>query len=284
MKNKLTITISLCLLLLSVSSFVFLSNTGIAAHTGSPGEANCSHCHGGGSSSSSAITISSTPSFSNNEYVPGTTYTMEITVSAAGFGKFGFGCEILGSSNSSAGLMQTAGPGVKFMNVNVQGTQRRNAVHTTGKLNTGSATFTFEWVASQAGPVTIYVAGNAVNQNNSTTGDFPLTPISLALNAAEPPIDPVGINESNLLLGEMIIYPVPSKGVSSISYALKESAQIKIQICDLTGKELKTFVDEEKQQGPHTKLLNLEELAPGLYFVKLSANDKKLSQKLLIIN
>jgi len=255
-------------------------NSGIAGHTGSPGEANCAHCHGGGSSNSSAITITSTPSFTNNQYVPGTTYTMEITVSAAGFGKFGFGCEILNASNANAGLMQTAGSGVKFMNSG----QRKNAVHTTGKINPGSGTFVFEWVAPQSGAATIYVAGNAVNQNNSTTGDFPLTPISLALNAAEPPIDPVGINETDLLLGEMIIYPVPSKGVSSISYALKESARIKIQICDLTGKELKTFVDEEKQQGPHTKLLNLEELAPGLYFVKLSANDKKLSQKLLIIN
>jgi Secretion system C-terminal sorting domain len=283
MKSKLTLTILLSLVLISASSFVFISNSGIAAQTGSPGEATCSNCHGGGSSSASAITISSTPSFSNNEYVPGTTYTIEITVSASGFSKFGFGCEILNASNANAGLIQTAGPGVKFLNVNVQGTQRKNAVHTTGKLNSGSATFTFEWVASQTGAVTIYAAGNAANGNNSTTGDLPIAPISLALQA-EVPIDPVGIKETNLLLGEMSIYPQPSNGISNLSYVLKQPGLVEISICDLSGKELQGVYEGKQDQGPHLKLINTEGLRAGVYFLKLSVEGQQLSQKLFLVN
>jgi hypothetical protein len=283
MKNKLTLFLTLFLTVVLCTSSVLIYNSGIAGYTGSPGEANCSSCHSGGSSLSSAISISSTPSFSNNQYVPGTTYTIEITVTASGFSKFGFGCEILNASNANAGLIQTAGPGVKFMNITVQGTQRKNAVHTTGKLNAGSANFTFEWVAPQTGAATIYVSGNAVNANNSSSGDFPITPVSLALQA-EIPIDPVAIKETNALLGELSIYPQPCNGITNLSYVLKQSSLIEISICDVSGKELKRFNEGKLQQGQHNKLLNLEGISAGVYFVKLLGEGKKLSQKLLIVN
>jgi hypothetical protein len=280
MKSKFTVLITALVLTISGWSFMFISSNGIAGYTGSPGEANCSNCHNGGSSSSSAITISSTPSFSNNEYVPGATYNLEITIAAAGFGRFGFGCEILNSLNSNAGVMQNAGAGVKFLNT-VSG--RRNAVQTTTKINPGSAVFAFEWVAPQSGPATIYASGNAVNGNGGTSGDFPLTPISLALQA-QAPVDPVGITESSTLLGDMNVYPVPSNGITHLSFNLKQSSKIEISICDLTGKELKHVNEGEQQQGHHSKLLSLEGLSSGVYFVKLSAEGKKLSQKLLIVN
>lgn len=283
MKSKLVLLFSLALIALCGSSYVIVYNSGIAGYTGSPGETNCSSCHSGGSSPSSAISIRSNPSFTNNQYEPGSTYTMEITVSASGFSKFGFGCEILNVSNTNAGLMQAAGPGVKFMNVTVQGNQRNNAVHSTGKLNSDSAKFTFEWVAPQSGAATIYVSGNAVNGNNSSSGDFPIAPVSLALQAAVP-IDPVGVKEMGALLGEMILYPLPCNGITNLSYALKHTSLIEISICDLSGKELKRISEGKQEQGQYHKLINLAGLSEGLYFVKLSGDGNKLSQKLLIVN
>lgn len=279
MKNKVVLLLTLVLVVLCGSSYVILYNSGIAGYTGSPGEASCASCHSGGSSPSSAISISSTPSFSNNEYVPGTTYTMEITVSAAGFSKFGFGCEILNVSNTNAGLMQNQGAGVKFLNSGA----RKNAVHSTGKINAGSAVFSFEWVAPQSGAATIYVSGNAVNGNNNSSGDFPIPPVSLALQA-QIPIDPVGVEESNVLPGEMSVYPQPSNGVTQLTYILKQSSTIEISICDLSGKELRKFNEGKQEQGPHCKLLSLEGIAEGVYFLKLSGEGKMLSQKLFLVN
>lgn len=279
MKNKLRLFLLFLFVSVSGWSFMFLSNSGIAGYTGSPGESTCANCHSGGSSPASAISISSTPSFSNNEYVPGTTYTIEITVSATGFSKFGFGCEILNASNTNAGLMQNQGAGVKFLNSGA----RKNAVQNTGKINSGSAVFSFEWVAPQSGAATIYVSGNAVNGNNSSSGDFPITPVSLALQA-QVPIDPVSINEARLLYGEMSIYPQPSNGITRLNYSLKQSAHIEISICDLSGKELKLFNEGKQEQGQHSKLLSLDELSEGVYFLKLSGEGKPLSQKLIIVN
>jgi len=279
MKNKLVLFLTLVIVTLCGSSYVIIYNSGIAGYTGSPGETSCSNCHSGGSSPSSAISISSTPSFSNNQYVPGTTYTIEITVTASGFSKFGFGCEILNAFNANAGLMQNQGTGVKFLNSGA----RKNAVHTTGKLNAGSANFTFEWVAPQSGAATIYVSGNAVNANNSSSGDFPIAPVSLALQA-EIPIDPVAIKESGLLLGELSIYPLPSNGITNLSYVLKRSSLIEISICDLSGQELKRFEEGTQEQGLHNKLVNLEGISAGVYFVKMLGEGQRLSQKLLIVN
>ncbi len=278
MKNKLLLLFSLLLIVFGGSSYVIISSSGIAGYTGSPGEASCANCHNGGSSVSSAISISSTPSFSNNTYVPGAVYTIEITVLANGFSKFGFGCEILNASNANAGLMQTAGTGVKFLNSG----QRKNAVHSIGKAGSNSASFTFEWVAPQNGSATIYVSGNAVNGNNSTSGDLPIVPISLTLEQ-QVPIDPVGINETSSLLGEMIVFPSPAHGITNLSYALKQNSLVEISICDLSGKTLKHFSEGKKEQGQHTKLISLEELSDGVYFIKLLGDGKKLSQKLLIV-
>jgi hypothetical protein len=204
---------------------------------------------------------------------------MEITVSATGFSKFGFGCEILNASNTNAGLMQNQGAGVKFLNSG----SRKNAVHSTGKTNSGSAVFSFEWVAPQSGAATIYVSGNAVNGNNSSSGDLPITPVSLALQA-QVPVDPVAIKENSVLLGAMRVYPQPSNGITQLSYALKQTTRIEISICDLSGKELKYFNEGIQEQGQHSKLLNLDGLSEGVYFLKLSGEGKPLSQKLIIVN
>lgn len=282
MKNKLVFLLSLVLVALGGSSYVIISNSGIAGYTGSPGETNCSSCHSGASSPSSAISIRSIPSFTNNQYQPGSTYTIQITVRASGFSKFGFGCEILNASNANAGLMQAAGPGVKFLNVTVQGNQRRNAVHTTGKLSSDSATFVFEWVAPQSGAATVYVSGNAANGNNSTSGDFPLSPVSLALQAA-PPTDPVALNEQSLLLADLQLYPNPANGFASLNVMLKQACQLEAEILSIDGKSLQHIELGRQQAGLQSHSVNLENLAPGLYFLKLSSEGKKLSQKLLVL-
>src|SRR5688572_16248038 len=70
------------------------SSNGITGQTGSPGEGTCSGCHGGGSNATT-VSINADPAFVSNEYIQGQTYTITVTVSGAGYSKFGFGTEIL---------------------------------------------------------------------------------------------------------------------------------------------------------------------------------------------
>jgi hypothetical protein len=70
MKKNLLITISLLGVLFVSSAFIIRYSTGIAGETGSPGETNCNACHNAGTAVGTT-SISSTPSFSAGQYVPG---------------------------------------------------------------------------------------------------------------------------------------------------------------------------------------------------------------------
>lgn len=281
MKKQLALFSVFGLILFSSSAFIIQYNSGVAGKTGAPGENTCSECHGGGSSAASSISISSTPSFTNNEYIPGTTYTMQITVSASGFNNFGFGCEILTPSNTNAGTMQIQGPGVKFLNAGA----KKNAVHTTKKNGVGSVNFGFQWVAPQSGQATIYVAANAVNNNGQTSGDFPLAPVSLALTAGTP-IDPVGLEELNQTDDFLVnVFPNPVSDFFHINFSLKEQQQIEVVLFDLNGKHVQDLLANAFfQAGNHSKILNAKGISSGAYFLRINGNGTKLSQKLVIIN
>lgn len=281
MKKRLTLILSCGIVLLGSSAFVVQYNSGVAGKTGAPGENTCSECHGGGSSAASSISISSTPSFTNNEYIPGTTYTMQITVSASGFNNFGFGCEILTINNTNAGTMQNQGPGVKFLNAGA----KKNAVHTTKKNGVGTVNFGFQWVAPQSGQATIYVAANAVNNNGQTNGDFPLAPVSLVLTPGAP-IDPVGLTQLNQTEGFALnVFPNPASDFFHINFNLKEEQRIEVLLFDLNGKLVDELLTGETCiPGKHSKILNAQHIAPGVYFLRINGTMGKLAQKMVVLN
>lgn len=282
MKKTLALSLLLLILLFGSTSFIFKSSSGIAGRTGSPGEQTCAGggCHSGGTFSTFSVAISANPSFSLNQFVPGTIYTLSIDVSAMGCTKFGFGCEILNSLNANAGTMQAAGPGVKFLTA---GNSRRNAVQTTPKTASGIANFTFEWVAPLTDTsATIYVCGNAVNGNGSTSGDKPI-PASLYLTAFNDPTSHVGIKETPSAIGQVMVFPNPAKDFLNVSIELKQSQSLDLILLDLNGRLIKTLFQGEQAAGKYSKILDVQDIPSGVYFLRINGEGKKLSQKLLLI-
>jgi hypothetical protein len=229
MKKKLVLIFSAFLLIFIASSYKIRSSTGMAGKTGSPGENTCNECHGGGSSAATGVTISATPEFTLDQFKAGTTYTISITVGATGFSRFGFGCEILDSVNANAGVMQTlAGTGVKLLNAGT----RKNATHSTPKSGIDEATFRFRWIAPTIDKATIYVCGNAVNFNGTTTGDLPV-PSSLQLTRMPDPVDTTVI-DSNLAViskyalepGSFKVYPNPAAFLKKVSYKIRKENKV----------------------------------------------------------
>lgn len=283
MKKTITTCVLALLTLFGTSAFIASYQTGIAGFTGSPGEATCNAagCHSGGNSPAAGATITSVPSFTNDEFVQGTTYVITVQLAAQNFNRYGFGCEILDASNVNAGTMQNAGAGVKFL---FSG-QRKNAVHTTPKIGTGGASFSFEWVAPSTGDTaTIFVAGNAVNGNGNSSGDFPIPKIFQQLKAFVPAPEPEGIRENpSRSLSAVSVFPSPANGITSIHYSLSQTQNICIQLVNVSGKMIREFFNEEQTPGTHSHLLDLNNVAPGVYFVKTSVNNQKASQKMIVV-
>ena len=264
---------TLSLVFLGTTAFI-LSSSGIAGQTGSPGEGTCSGCHTGGGGVTQ-VTFSASPAFVLNQFIPGQTYTVTVTVTNSSFTKFGFGCEILTPSNANAGSMTTALTGVKFQNSGL----RKNAIHTTPKTAAGSANFSFVWVAPTSGTATIYAAGNAIDGTGSAGGDKPGN-ASLALTADSG----AGINEATQSnISGLSVYPNPVRSDFRIAYNLLEAAEVRTTLCDITGKEIAELNYEKQLAGAHTIVTRLPEaIAAGAYFVKVSIEGKQVAQRLII--
>lgn len=289
MKKTFTLFTIGTLLLIGASAFVSdtKNSTGMAGYTGAPGEQTCSACHSGGSAATKSISISSNPNFTGGKYLPDSIYDITINVSATGFNNFGFGCEILNSSNANIGTMQNAGSGVKFLNAGA----RQNAVHSAIKAGTGSATFTFEWKApaAGAGDATFYACGNAVNANGNTNGDLPV-PGSALLTLNEGTVAVVqptftAIQEvTDKFISNVVVSPNPSSGFSQISYNLKNESLTEIELYDINGKKIKQLAKENEQAGYKSHIINLSSVQAGVYFVRVNSNGNQVSQKLVSIN
>jgi hypothetical protein len=293
MKQTFTILSLVLLTLFGTSAYLIKYNTGYAGQTGSPGEGTCNSCHGGGSSSASGITITSVPAFTLDQFYPDSTYQIVIQASAAGFTRYGFGCEILDpTTNFDAGLLHTPGSGVQFQTA-FNG--RRNAVHTTKKANTsGTVTFTFKWTAPSTGDATIYAIANAVNGNNTTSGDFVLNPVTRELTAGTPPppppppVDTTGTLSVKEIqynpVSQVLIFPNPVEDFCNLSYVLKNPGVISAELIDIKGQQVKALFSALQEPGYQSRVLDLSSVPSGIYFIKLSTNDQKISQKLITIH
>jgi hypothetical protein len=255
-------------------SFRKVHSGGEIGATGSPGEGTCGGCHGGGPAGTS-ISITAVPAFSNNNYIPGQLYTITINVNHATQPAFGFDCEILNSSNANAGTMQNPGTGVQLFNFG----SKRNATHTTPKSGSGTAAFTFLWLAPNSGTATIYVSGNAVNLSSSTSGDSPantnkvLTPDPLASLKENQEVEISGVS----------FYPNPASEILSLSYYLRSDKAVVIELIQLDGKLVKEVFNQNEKAGPNSHILDLKSVDKGVYFMKISSEGETLAQKLLLL-
>lgn len=154
-----------------------MSDNGKAARTGSPGEADCTDCHGDFTLNSGGGSISiSAPGMSGNQYTPGQTYTMSVTVSRGANSLFGVGIEALTSTNANAGTLNiTDAASTQIKSATISGVSRRNIVDTLGGgAGSGSKVFNFSWTAPTAGTgnVTFYFAGVAADADGNESGDY----------------------------------------------------------------------------------------------------------------
>jgi hypothetical protein len=277
MKKNLLIIGTLAVVLISTSAFVILKQTGIAGKTGSPGNGLCSDCHTP-SAVVATVSISGTPAFTGNQYVPGQTYTVNISVASPSLSAFGFGCEILNGTSAGAtsiGLMSGISP---LSQIKPFGT-RDNATHVNTTFGLGNTkTFTFKWVAPSTGNAYIYAAGLAANNNGSDGLGDAVATASLALTASPGVLVNIEANVASLT-----VFPNPSEDNLSLQYSLVNDGSVKASLYNLQGKEICVLFNANQSAGLHTKtILYPNDVASGVYLVKLSSNGKDLVEKMII--
>lgn len=253
------------------------SDNGKAGATGSPGEQSCSqsNCHTGSTDNSmgGSVALTSTDLI-NWEYTPGQTYTLTATVSQQGRSLFGIGLEALLPSGANAGTL-TPGTGTTTKNATIAGNSRKNIVHNLNAGTTANAhSFTFTWTApaTDVGPITIYFAGNAANNNGTKTGDYIYT-ASQVVNSAG-----VSVSEQTIDAFTFTFYPNPAGENITLNYSLTESSKVSYTIFDLTGKQIQTD-SANRFPGAQQQIIDINNLRAGTYLLSLNTNGKVITKR-----
>jgi hypothetical protein len=176
MKKKYALTFALIVVIaISLSTFTttYSNPTGAPSGvSGSPGDGNqtCaqSGCHSGSTASvRPGMIISDIPA---EGYIPGQTYTITITIEQAGISRWGFQASAQDPAGAKIGSM------VLTNTVQTRLTSSGKYItHTTSGTggSTGSKTWTFDWIAPNAGTgnFSFYASVMAANNNGGRTGD-----------------------------------------------------------------------------------------------------------------
>jgi hypothetical protein len=93
----------------------------------------------------------------------------------------------------------------------------------------------------------------------------------------------LGINnvETSMELGQS--FPNPTTGIATVSYSLKSSADITIEITDMTGKIVSIINEGSKVAGNYQVSLNVTNLESGMYFYSLSNGTSKVTKTMTVV-
>jgi hypothetical protein len=247
--------------------------------TGSPlssGACNVDGCHDAGVFNPSVTIELKKDNLEVDKYQPGETYNMKVTITASQGTPAAYGFQAVAlkeSNNGGAGSWGTIPAGMQSVTL----TNTRTYVeHSTP--NTASNSFECEWIAPQAGTgdVTFYAAGNAVNDDNDSSGDGAM---KTQLTITEE--NPDGAKEVQLLSG-FTIFPNPVQEVLNFKISSRYSGEFDFRITDVNGKILQSQ-RLELIEGENNKEINVSNLTNGFYLIYLVDGQKMVSQKMLKI-
>jgi len=91
----------------------------------------------------------------------------------------------------------------------------------------------------------------------------------------------VGIDE--LLNNELSIYPNPIQDAATISYTLKETAQVEVKVYSIVGSIVMDIPASYQSAGNQKITLNTIGLEEGIYFVNITINNKVITKKITIM-
>lgn len=78
-------------------------------------------------------------------------------------------------------------------------------------------------------------------------------------------------------------YPNPFNPTTTIKFAVAEKAGVLIKIYNITGEEISTLVNEEKDRGWYETKFNAGSLSSGIYFCRMQAGNYVSIKKMMLL-
>jgi len=78
-------------------------------------------------------------------------------------------------------------------------------------------------------------------------------------------------------------YPNPFNAVTRLAYSLPRAAHVRLTVFDVTGREVRTLVDDRQEGGRHEVFFDGAGLPSGLYLVRMESGSFRAVRKLLLL-
>lgn len=266
---------------LAASLFLWLGNSGGAAavqnqdRTNGPtanGFCGNSFCHDDGQFSPTLEIRLLANGMPVENYVPGQTYTLAVTIEATGSPEeYGFQAVALDAAETNAGAFGTPAGGQQITTLG----NGNNYWEHQGAQSTNS--FEIEWTApadASAGAVTFYSAGIAANDGNGSGGD------GAASNtlSVEPMVSSIFSVET--LAVDVQISPNPVQDVANIQITTAERNQLQLNLFSTNG-QLVSNQTLEVAVGTQQIVVATTDLAAGVYHLQLTDGERVKTVKML---
>jgi len=79
------------------------------------------------------------------------------------------------------------------------------------------------------------------------------------------------------------IYPNPFNSTTTINYKLSHPGNVSLHLYNLVGQQISTLLEGNKKAGTHKTTLTVNNLASGLYFLRLKASEQILTRQIMLI-
>jgi len=224
-------------LLLVAGSALAFSGGPPDGYTNAPGEGNCTACHSTFplNSGSGMLSLAGLPA----SWQPGTDYDLTLSLSDPNALRWGFELTILAPGGASTGTIAVTDAGTQTSTTGNR-TYLKHTSSGTAPGTSGGKSWTLRWTAPAAGTgdVTLYVAGNAANNNGANSGDrIYATSFTSAEDTGVP------VLETPLAFAVHGAVPNPFNPRTEIRFNLPQPSSVRVTVLTVEGRRVTTLAD-----------------------------------------
>lgn len=214
-----------------------------------------------------------TPLTSSFQYMPDSTYNIGIVINHTRV-RYGFEMSALLADKLQGGTFTLTNNANTSLQALGNNPKRFYVGHKTADAN---KTWAFKWTAPPAdsGSVNFCVSFNVANGDGLRFNDS----IFNGCVTIQPFIN--GIGNILSMVERLNIFPNPVESTFAISFDVKEAAKVSAKLYSLEGKLVEELFSAQLGEGTFSKSFNINQVPPGIYFMKLNAGESSTTQKII---
>ena len=89
--------------------------------------------------------------------------------------------------------------------------------------------------------------------------------------------------DNHTAMGLVSLAPNPSQGLARLSFTVMNEGRVKVSVYDATGRVVNNLLDDTKPAGEYSLTVNNENLAAGVYFVRVETPEGIAGKTMTII-